>query len=177
MPGPLATALQLQSRQRVYNQSIHLPRSIPLQQGSAPTEAFSYFNYLYHWHSYHLPVTSWAIYSHVHSSKKLDLALSYSSSLTPYPQISQMLEGSNSPMMSSGEPSKSKGPSYSPWMAINKPKESTNPEPSRIVSDIVDNTAPKASSVGILASNPRIQAAQSEWERKLEGTFVSAIRV
>ncbi|KAF5668108.1 hypothetical protein FHETE_5374 [Fusarium heterosporum] len=56
-----------------------------------------------------------------------------------------------------------KDTSYSPWASINRP------EPARIVSDIIENAAVKASAAGILSSNPRIQAAQSEWERKGQG--------
>ncbi|WZH42976.1 uncharacterized protein QYS62_003975 [Fusarium acuminatum] len=71
--------------------------------------------------------------------------------------------------MSSREDSnKIKPPSFSPWTSVNKP-QTNGPNPARIVSDIMENAAVKASVAGILSSNPRIQAAQSEWERKSQG--------
>ncbi|CAJ0541255.1 Ff.00g079590.m01.CDS01 [Fusarium sp. VM40] len=61
-----------------------------------------------------------------------------------------------------------KPPSFSPWSSVNKP-QTNGPNPARVVSDIIENAAVKASAAGILSSNPRIQAAQSEWERKSQG--------
>ncbi|RGP81792.1 hypothetical protein FLONG3_96 [Fusarium longipes] len=55
------------------------------------------------------------------------------------------------------------------WAAVNIPKENTEPEPARIVSDL-NGTALKTSQAklsSMLASNPKIQAAQSEWEKKI----------
>jgi hypothetical protein len=54
------------------------------------------------------------------------------------------------------------------WPAVNKPKDTTGPEPARIVNDLDDNI-PKTSAArlsAMLANNPKIQAAQSEWEKK-----------
>ncbi|KAM0293230.1 hypothetical protein ACHAO9_001951 [Fusarium lateritium] len=71
-------------------------------------------------------------------------------------------------MSSREDPKKIKPTSYSPWNSVNRPK-TNGPEPTRIVSDIMENAAVKASAAGILSSNPRIQAAQSEWERRSQG--------
>lgn len=80
-----------------------------------------------------------------------------------------MLEHPQQPNMSSWEDSNMiKPPSLSPWSSVNKP-HTNGPNPARVVSDIVENAAVKASATGILSSNPRIQAAQSEWERKSQG--------
>ncbi|GKU02079.1 unnamed protein product [Fusarium langsethiae] len=54
------------------------------------------------------------------------------------------------------------------WAAVNKPKE-FDPEPGRVVSDIDGDMALKTSAArlsSLLASNPKIKAAQSEWEKK-----------
>ncbi|KAF4970849.1 hypothetical protein FSARC_2215 [Fusarium sarcochroum] len=82
-----------------------------------------------------------------------------------------MLEESKLRMMSSSEDTnKIKRTSFSPWSSVNKPKpkpmKSSGPEPARIVSDIVENAAVKASAAGSLSTNPKIQAAQMEWERR-----------
>ncbi|KAF9771547.1 hypothetical protein IL306_010810 [Fusarium sp. DS 682] len=66
--------------------------------------------------------------------------------------------------MSKNDPSMIKRSTFVPWNPANK--ANTGPEPSRIVSDIIGSAAVKASAVGFLSNNPRIQAAQSEWERK-----------
>jgi hypothetical protein len=80
-----------------------------------------------------------------------------------------MIEHSQQPNMSSREDSKKIKPtSFSSWSSVNKPK-TNGPEPARIISDIMENAAVKASAAGILSSNPRIQAAQSEWERRSQG--------
>ncbi|SPJ82512.1 uncharacterized protein FTOL_09917 [Fusarium torulosum] len=71
-------------------------------------------------------------------------------------------------MSSREESNKIKPPSFSPWSSVNKPK-TNGPKPARIVSNIMENAAVKASAAGILSSNPRIQAAQSEWERRSQG--------
>ncbi|KAM0340844.1 hypothetical protein ACHAPU_010260 [Fusarium lateritium] len=64
-----------------------------------------------------------------------------------------------------------KDTSFSPWASVNRP------EPARVVSDIMENAAVKASAAGILSGNPRIQAAQSEWERKSQGPAgISSLR-
>lgn len=54
------------------------------------------------------------------------------------------------------------------WGTDNNPKES-DPEPARVVSDIQNDGALKTPAAGLssmLASNPKIKAAQSEWEKK-----------
>ncbi|RKL48000.1 hypothetical protein BFJ70_g2363 [Fusarium oxysporum] len=61
------------------------------------------------------------------------------------------------------DPSMTKNTGFIPWNPALKANVNI-PEPSRIVSDIVGSAAVKASAAGILSSNPRIQAAQSEWE-------------
>ncbi|KAG4277272.1 hypothetical protein FPRO04_07569 [Fusarium proliferatum] len=67
-------------------------------------------------------------------------------------------------MSSNADPTIVKSTGFKPWNSV---KANVNiPEPSRIVSDIVGSAAVKASAAGILSSNPRIQAAQSEWERR-----------
>ncbi|RKL25592.1 hypothetical protein BFJ68_g224 [Fusarium oxysporum] len=63
------------------------------------------------------------------------------------------------------DPSMTKNTGFIPWNPALKANVNI-PEPSRIVSDIVGSAAVKASAAGILSSNPRIQAAQSEWERR-----------
>jgi hypothetical protein len=74
-------------------------------------------------------------------------------------------------MSGSDDPSMIKSTSFIPWNPALKANVNI-PEPSRIVSNIAGNAAVKASAAGILSSNPRIQAAQSEWERR-QGTFLS----
>ncbi|KAI1013933.1 hypothetical protein LB504_008922 [Fusarium proliferatum] len=67
-------------------------------------------------------------------------------------------------MSGNADPTIVKSTGFKPWNSV---KANVNvPEPSRIVSDIVGSAAVKASAAGILSSNPRIQAAQSEWERR-----------
>ncbi|KAG7410668.1 hypothetical protein Forpe1208_v009853 [Fusarium oxysporum f. sp. rapae] len=68
-------------------------------------------------------------------------------------------------MSGSEDPSMIKNTSFIPWNPALKANVNI-PEPSRIISDIVGSAAVKASAAGILSSNPRIQAAQSEWERR-----------
>ncbi|KAF5719233.1 hypothetical protein FGLOB1_1254 [Fusarium globosum] len=66
-------------------------------------------------------------------------------------------------MSSNADPTIVKSTGFKPWNSV---KASVNIPESRIVSDIVGSAAVKASAAGILSSNPRIQAAQSEWERR-----------
>ncbi|KAF4336470.1 hypothetical protein FBEOM_9678 [Fusarium beomiforme] len=73
--------------------------------------------------------------------------------------------------MSNNDPSMIKRSTFVPWNPINK--VNPGPEPSRIVSDIIGSAAVKASAVGFLSNNPRIQAAQSEWERKSQAQSLS----
>ncbi|KAL5613191.1 hypothetical protein FOVSG1_002254 [Fusarium oxysporum f. sp. vasinfectum] len=68
-------------------------------------------------------------------------------------------------MLGNEDPSMTKNTGFIPWNPALKANVNI-PEPSRIVSDIVGSAAVKASAAGILSSNPRIQAAQSEWERR-----------
>ncbi|KAJ4251936.1 hypothetical protein NW762_011236 [Fusarium torreyae] len=76
-------------------------------------------------------------------------------------------------MSSSEDTNKIKRTSFSPWSSVNRakagPMKSSGPEPARIVSDIVENAAVKASAAGSLSTNPKIQAAQLEWERRSQG--------
>lgn len=65
-------------------------------------------------------------------------------------------------MSSNEDTSMKQNTGFIPW---NSAKVNA-PEPSRIVSDIIGSAAVKASAASILSSNPRIQAAQSEWERR-----------
>ncbi|KAJ4321283.1 hypothetical protein N0V84_005417 [Fusarium piperis] len=88
-----------------------------------------------------------------------------------------MLEdNSGQPNMASQEDpaaNKIRRTSFSPWSsgimgsrpgAVPK-SQAQGPEPSRIVSDILEGAAVKASVAGGLASNAKIQALQKEWER------------
>ncbi|KAF5670816.1 hypothetical protein FDENT_11137 [Fusarium denticulatum] len=68
------------------------------------------------------------------------------------------------------DPSMKQNTGFIPW---NSAKVNTL-EPSRIVSDIIGSAAVKASAASILSSNPRIQAAQSEWERRQAQYFSQA---
>lgn len=85
-------------------------------------------------------------------------------------------DSSGQPNMASQEDptaNKIKRTSFSPWSsgimgsrpgAVPKGHAQV-PEPSRIVSDILEGAAVKASAAGGLANNAKIQALQKEWER------------